>query len=169
MAWGCHCMDRFRFWIGSEPVEVYAHGWPLRTEIPGDTTTHMIMIRFENNVSATLWYSETLPKPGWPMSHSYCRAEIVGTDGVLDVNPYAFVRVGKGDEWEEIYTSKREDNRPDGVAFQATWHDEDKDFARSVLDDTTPPITGLDGRKAVEMCLAAYLSGETGQAVKLPL
>ncbi len=171
LAWGCHCMDRFRFWLQSDCIEVYAHGFPFRTEVPDEISTHMIMMRFDNGASATLWYSETLPRPAWTMDHAYCRAEIVGDKGLLDVNPYAFVRLSQegSKEWEEVYRCCFEDTRSDGKAFKACWHDEDEAFVRCVLDDTEPPVTGLDGRKAVEMCLAAYESGLTGRAVKLPL
>ena len=38
-------------------------------------------------------------------------------------------------------------------------------FVDAVLNDTTPPITGADGRAAVEIALAAYQSVETGKPV----
>lgn len=38
-------------------------------------------------------------------------------------------------------------------------------FVDAVLNDTTPPITGVDGRAAVEIALAAYQSVETGKPV----
>lgn len=42
-------------------------------------------------------------------------------------------------------------------------------FVDSIRNNTTPPITGADGRAAVEIALAAYKSVETGQPVTLPL
>ena len=42
-------------------------------------------------------------------------------------------------------------------------------FAEAIRNDTPPPITGIDGRAAVEIALAAYRSIETGQPVTLPL
>ena len=42
-------------------------------------------------------------------------------------------------------------------------------FADAIRNDTPPPITGLDGRAAVEIALAAYQSVESGQSVPLPL
>lgn len=163
-------MDRLRFWFESDAVEVYAHSWSLRTEIPGNETTHMIMIRFENGASANLWYCEALPQPGWPKRDTYCRAEIVGEEGLIDVNPYLYVRVARkgSEEWEEVYHLDSWPV-PGRDARQECFRNEDLGFVRSILDDTGPPVTGLDGRKAVEMCVAAYKSGETGQLVRLPL
>lgn len=42
-------------------------------------------------------------------------------------------------------------------------------FVDSIRNGTEPPITGVDGRAAVEIALAAYQSVETGQPVSLPL
>ena len=42
-------------------------------------------------------------------------------------------------------------------------------FVDSIRTNTTPPITGADGRAAVEIALAAYKSVETGHPVPLPL
>jgi predicted dehydrogenase len=42
-------------------------------------------------------------------------------------------------------------------------------FVDSILNDTTPPVTGQDGRAVVEIALAAYRSSATGEAVSLPL
>jgi predicted dehydrogenase len=38
-----------------------------------------------------------------------------------------------------------------------------------VLEDKELPATGQDGRKALEIIVAAYRSGEAGQPVSLPL
>lgn len=42
-------------------------------------------------------------------------------------------------------------------------------FIDAIRNDTPPPITGADGRAAVEIALAAYQSVESGQPVALPL
>ena len=87
------------------------------------------------------------------------------------MNPYAFLRLASegADDWEELYVAGREDSRADGKAFKDCWHDEDRDFCLSVLNDTVPPVTGYDGKQAVAMCLAAYRSGQTGEIVRLPM
>ena len=42
-------------------------------------------------------------------------------------------------------------------------------FVDAIRNDTSPPITGLDGRAAAEIALAAYQSVESGHPVPLPL
>jgi predicted dehydrogenase len=49
--------------------------------------------------------------------------------------------------------------------FQAMW----AAFASAVAAGEDPPVTGQDGRAAVEIILAAYQSASTGRPVALPL
>jgi len=43
------------------------------------------------------------------------------------------------------------------------------DFAEAVFSGEDPFITGEDGRKTLEVIVAAYRSGESGRPVELPL
>ena len=49
------------------------------------------------------------------------------------------------------------------------WVDFHNAFAAALRAGQTPPVTGEDGRKAIEIVLAIYKSAETGQPVKLPM
>lgn len=164
IAWGVHDLDRLRWWFESDAESVFARSFSLRTDIPGDQTSDMVMVAFKNGGCAHLWYSEALPPPGW--KGFACGAQLVGDEGLMDVDPYNQVRVarkGTG-KWETVYDYKQAEN-PRQKAFA----DEVRDFVRCIVEDTPPPVTGEDGRAAVEMALAAYRSSETGEAVKLPL
>ena len=66
--------------------------------------------------------------------------------------------------WETVYDHAAVDD-PRQKAFA----DEVRDFIDCIVNDTTPPVTGEDGRAAVEIALAAYRSSQTGEAIKLPL
>lgn len=44
-----------------------------------------------------------------------------------------------------------------------------EDFVRAVSEGKEPPITGEDGRAALELILAAYKSGQKNRPVTLPL
>jgi len=164
MAWGIHDVDRLRWWFGSEAETVFARSFALRTEIPGDVTSNMVAITFQNGGCAHLWYSEALPPPGW--KGFVCGAQLVGDEGLMDVDPYNQVKVARkgGGEWEVVYDLSQVEN-PRQKAFA----DEDRDFIRCIVEDTAPPVSGADGRAAVEIVLAAYRSSEIGQAIRLPL
>jgi len=164
IAWGIHNVDRLRWWFESEADTVFARSFSLRTEIPGDLTSNMVMISFKNGGCAHLWYSEALPPPGW--KGFTCGAELVGDRGLMDVDPYHQVKVAREgtSQWEVVYDkSKVKDPR------QKAFADEERDFIQCIVDDTPPPVSGEDGRAAVEIVLAAYRSSEIGEAVKLPL
>lgn len=49
------------------------------------------------------------------------------------------------------------------------YHHELRLFIESIRNHQEPPVTGYDGRAAVELALAAYRSAETGEEVRLPL
>ncbi len=163
IAWGVHNIDRLRWWFESEAETVFARSFSLRTDIPGDITSNMVTITFKNGGCAHLWYSEALPPPGW--KGFACGAQLVGERGLMDVDPYHQVRVAReGGAWETVYDiAQVKDPR------QKAFSDEVRDFIRCIVDDTPPPVTGEDGRAAVEIALAAYRSSETKQAVHLPL
>ena len=44
-----------------------------------------------------------------------------------------------------------------------------QDFLRAIIDRREPLVNGEEGRKSVELMLALYRSGRTGQPVRLPL
>ena len=164
LGWGVHNIDRLRWWFEDEATGVYASAYPLRTDIPGDLTSNMVAVNFRKGGSAHLWYSEAFPTPGW--RGFSCGAQLVGDRGLMDVDPYGQVKVARegSTEWETVYDISEVDD-PRQKAFSS----EDRDFIRCIVDDTDPPVTGADGRAAVEICLAAYRSAETGGSVSLPL
>ena len=49
------------------------------------------------------------------------------------------------------------------------WVDYHQAFAAALRAGQTPPVTGEDGRKAIEVVLAIYRAAETGQPVTLPM
>ena len=53
--------------------------------------------------------------------------------------------------------------------FEDAYAWEQRSFVDWVIDGTPPVITAADGRAAVELCQAAYLSAECGGPVRLPL
>ena len=122
------------------------------------------LVTFKNGGCAHLWYSEALPPPGW--KGFSCGAQLVGDEGLMDVDPYGQVRVARkgSGQWETVYDiAQVKDPR------QKAFSDEVRDFIQCIVDDAPPPVTGEDGRAAVEMALAAYQSSDTGEVVRLPM
>lgn len=164
IGWEIHDIDRMRWLFGSEAKQVFARSYSLRTEVEDDITTHSVMIIFENGISAHMWYSETLPSPGWKRNN--CSMQIIGDEGLIDFDPYDSVRVArKGtNEWETVYEFGDFAEERKNVFYV-----EDCAFVECILEEKTPIVTGEEGRKAVEIALAAYRSSEINDVVKLPL
>ena len=131
IAWGVHNTDRLRWWFGCEADWVLARSYSLRTEIPDDISSNMLMVSFQGGGSAQLIYSEALPPPGRP--GFACGAQLVGEEGLMDVDPYNQVRVARkgSSEWETVYDhSKIDDPR------QKAFTHEVRDFVGCIVEDT---------------------------------
>jgi myo-inositol 2-dehydrogenase/D-chiro-inositol 1-dehydrogenase len=94
---------------------------------------------------------------------------IYGTKGqiVLGRPPQVFLAEARPDldlvanEWQEI---KLAEGAARGERSQIV-----EQFARAVQEHRQPPVTGEDGRAALEVIVAAYRAGEAGQPISLPL
>ncbi|MBS7609456.1 Gfo/Idh/MocA family oxidoreductase, partial [Candidatus Bathyarchaeota archaeon] len=141
---GSHIIDRLRWWIGSEVKKVLAK---VGNEVYGSEVEEYgsAFLLFENGVSATMTVSMATPGAG------YCIAELIGTDGLIEVKTYENVRLGKKN-WETVHVFNPENER--NLTFMA----EAKEFVTSILEDRRPLITGEEGKANVEVVLAIYKS-----------
>jgi predicted dehydrogenase len=151
---GIHAVDALRWLAGSEARRVYAHvGAMLDEQLVVDDLGTMT-IEFENGVVGAL-------SAGWANPDSYptwldVRFEILTTEGAFLIDsPYH-------DYWR--YGPTR--------AEKLTWWRRDVDglvneFARAVLEDREPGITGEDGRAALAIALAAYESARQSRVVEI--
>ena len=100
------------------------------------------------------------PRPG-----SIRGNRIYGSKGEIIVSNPLLVRTsedtefGKANEWHEI---KLEEKAKHINRFI-------EGFAEAVLSNRTPPVTGEDGRKALEIIVAAYQSAQKSMPINLPL
>lgn len=105
--------------------------------------------------------------PGLPT-----RLEVHGTEGTAVIEGGALKLLSiKGEE------AKAEGERPSELASwarpEAVPIDNHvrliRDFARAVEEKRKPRVDGWEGRRSLELIRAIYLSGRTGQVVRLPL
>lgn len=156
-----HDFDMARFLIGEEVEEIYATGGvrvdPQIGEA-GDIDTAIITLRFESGAIGTIDNSRKAVY-GYDQ-----RVEVFGSEGVVMVSnntPHTAV-VGNASGvhaplplffFIERYTE----------AYVA----EMKEFVECIQQDTTPPVTGIDGRIPVVMGYAAKMSFDENRPVKL--
>ncbi len=156
-----HDFDMARFLIGSEVEEIYATGGvrvdPQIGEA-GDIDTAIITLRFENGVIGTIDNSRKAVY-GYDQ-----RVEVFGSEGVVMVSnntpDTAVVSNASGVHaplplffFIERYTE----------AYVA----EMKEFIECIQQDTTPSVTGIDGRIPVVMGYASKKSYAENRPVKL--
>jgi predicted dehydrogenase len=165
---GVHVFDLMRWYAGAEAVRVFGSVKRF-SQTTTVKPTAMVQVQFANGVVGFFWLCAELPRPGFrePMQ----RLQVVGTDGLLDIDPYGKVDAALDGVWQTIWEQPPIDylhNYLNPIRLEA-FAGELQDFLDSVRDGRPPFATGLDGRAAVEIVEAANRSSDTGQAIQLPL
>ncbi|MEP7198418.1 MAG: Gfo/Idh/MocA family oxidoreductase, partial [Chloroflexota bacterium] len=163
---GVHNFDILRFWTGAEATLIFSQVFTYN--IPThERANAMTQLLFDNGVVAQQWMSFQIPTPGLPQSsHRYI---IVGETGILDVDGYGQLLLGRGNSWELIWEQPAFDyikNPMDPLRLES-FAAQTQDFIDDVLDGRPDSVSGADGRAAVAMVEAALLSSATGQAVSM--
>jgi predicted dehydrogenase len=161
IGYGCHVIDRLRWWFGSECEAVFATDLQFRTDAPLDTAG-MMQLKFANGGVASFWWSQCTPLPGFP--DMVCGAELVGTEGIIDCRTYGKLRIArqpKG-EWELVY-----DQTQLPEARNQTFGTQAREFIDSITEGRPPEITGEDGLATVQIVQAAYQSSDAGTSIRL--
>lgn len=156
-----HDINTVRWVTGVEAVRVYAEYGTLTTPVEVEDTIGVV-VRYDNAAIGVIHGGSTMRGA----AHEDVRGpRVYGTRGqlILGARPLAYLleppEGGTPKTWEEVRFAG-----PAGDRQQIAGR-----FAAAVLRDEDPPVTGLDGRKALEVIVAAYRSGELGQPVGLPL
>jgi predicted dehydrogenase len=151
---GIHAVDALRWLVGGEARRVYAHvGTVLHEDLAVDDLG-LVTVEFENGVLGAL-------SAGWANPDSYptwldVRFEVLTTEGayLIDSPGHDYWCYGPA-RTEKLYWWRRD---VEGLV---------NEFARAVLEDREPAITGEDARAALAIVLAAYESARRGRVVEL--
>lgn len=167
LAHGVHNIDRIRWLSGQEITSVAAQVQLDATS--GNEVSTMAVLGLSGGAMATLWESWDIPAPGFPQTAS--SSWVVGDSGILDVDAYAELRLGREGKWTTVARQDLIDWKGKGmldpVRLEA-YRLQDQEFVDSIREGRPPTVTGEDGRKAVEAALAIYRSAREGVIVKLP-
>jgi len=160
-----HDFDSVRWIADSEFSRVYAEAdtfkcFDLKKDFPNFYDNSTVSLRLRNKALALIDGS-------CPVDYGYdARMEILGTKGVISIGQLQ-------DRAISICTKEQ------GVVAStfASWRDRFRDaylkeiqhFINCIVEDKEPIVTGDDGRKAVEIALAATKSILEGEPVNLPL
>jgi predicted dehydrogenase len=149
-----HLIDIMRWWLGAEPVEVYADINRVFHPEALVETGGVVTVTFGGGVIATIDCSWSRPDnyPIW----GGLTIETVGTEGVFAIDPFA--------ERLEMWSK--------GTTEWLDWgHDPNRSmiehFVGAVRGAYPLTVTGIDGLRATEVALAAYRSAAAGQPVEV--
>ena len=156
-----HDFDMARYLMGSEVQEVYALGNVLvdpQIGEAGDIDTAIVTLRFANGALGTIDNSRQAVY-GYDQ-----RVEVFGSQGVAvaenkRANDVAYSNVHGTHAALPLYFFVER--------YTEAYIAELSAFAQSILQDTDPPVTGLDGRAPVVMAYAAQKSYLEGRPVPL--
>jgi predicted dehydrogenase len=154
-----HDFDLARWLIGEEVSEVTAVTGAAGGGIGGEVDTALVNLRFAGGALGAV---EVFARAGYGYD---IRTEVVGSGGTA--------RIGSDRQRPfELLT-------PDGghrnfvghylERFAGAYEREVADWARRMLADRPPAVSGDDGLRALQIALAARAAAGTGQAVRLPL
>lgn len=168
LAHAVHNIDRIRWFSGQEISSVAAH---VQTDAKsGNEISTMAVFGLAGGSMATIWESWAIPEPGFP--HTASSSWVVGETGILDVDAYGELRLGREGKWSVVARQDPIDWKGKGmldpVRLEA-YRLQHQEFINSVREGRPPAVSGQDGRAAVEAALAAYRSAAEGITVRLPV
>jgi myo-inositol 2-dehydrogenase/D-chiro-inositol 1-dehydrogenase len=147
--------------MGCEVTEVYVAGGVMVDPAigeAGDIDTAMITLRFENGAIGTIDNSRKAVY-GYDQ-----RVEVFGSGGM--------VAVGNNSPDNHVYMNAAGVHSALPLYFFLERYTESfiaemREFVGSIQNDTTPPVTGIDGRAPVLIGMAAWKSYQENRPVKL--
>jgi len=152
-----HNIDQMRYILGYEATSIYAHKGTFGSAAEVEDFIS-VSIGYENG---TIGYIES---SSWAVGRSTDPSRIYGTEGQITLDPFRVYLNRKINEYPE-----KEWFEPEIGAVRSGRESLTEDFVDAIMSDTDPPITGEDGKKALEIILGAYESARVGMPVDLPL
>lgn len=159
-----HAVDRIRWLMDSEvtTVSAKAHYAPEATG-PDDVEQGVVaVLSFANGATATL----NTNAPTFRAQPAHWETEIYGTAGMVRARTRQWAELSSATEMFHQETASFSETGGAYYNFTRQAHE----FADAILQDREPAVTGEDGLRALEICLAIYRSAKSGQpeTVSLP-
>lgn len=165
-AHGVHNIDQVRWFTGDEVSTVSAR---IQCDSPsGNEVSTMAVLGLRGGAMASLWVSWSVPAPGFPRSGF--SAQVVGESGILDLDAYGALRLGREGQWTTVAEQPPIDWKGKGMldpARMEAYARQGQEFLDSIRQDRDPSVTGEDGRASVAIALAAYQSSESQTTIRL--
>ena len=157
-----HDIDFMRYITGLEAKRIYSEYGTFSTAVKVEDFIEVI-IRYTNGAIGIIEASSCLEEA--PRSRSIRGNRIYGSEGEIIASNPLWIRttrnteIGEANKWHEMMLERKYGHVTRFV----------EKFVEAILSGKTPPVTGEDGRKALEIIIAAYESGLKATPVTLPL
>jgi predicted dehydrogenase len=164
---GVHFTDFFRWFFGSEPKSVTAHIGSLTYKDLGVEDYGIATYTLENGAIVTVESTWHAPDYFGPLN-SPDHASLSGTKGEIELH-YQKSPQYEIQGTEEPWLGRQYVDLVGEERYDACYRDLLVEFERAIRTDTQPVPDAEDGRRALEMILAAYESHRTGRRIEFPL
>ena len=164
-SWSAHGCDLIRWFTASEPVVAFACITNYSGTPPAVGQSAMATYEMASRALVQIWMTYETPPPGLGSTWEFV---IVGSDGILRLDPYGKLLLGGGEGWELAAEQAGFDplDANDPIRLRAYARQlEDLVVAARVGRD--PLVSGDEGRRTTAMLDAAERSARSGDAVML--
>jgi predicted dehydrogenase len=160
-SWSAHGCDLMRWFAGSDGVSAFASMTNFSGVPPNVRQSAMVHYEFGSGAIAQVWMTYEMPAPGLTPGFEFV---IVGSDGILRLDPYGQLLLGKGDGWDVVAEQPGFDplDASDPVRL-AAYRRQLEDLLHAAEEGRDPLVTGEEGLATVAMIDAAEASAESGQ------
>jgi len=158
-----HDFDSIRWLIGSDFKQVYALADNFKLpqykgKYPDFYDTVAVILKFENGVLGMV-------DGCCPATYGYdVRVEILGTEGMLQIGSKQAYSVLV---WNKDKNIISEGNQSWKTLFKDAYEEGARHFVSCILTDSEPKVGIIDGKKAVEIVVAANRSIKSGKPIDL--
>jgi predicted dehydrogenase len=151
-----HGIDRLRWFLDSDVAEVTArtHRYAPDTEVEDGVAA---LLGFRSGASATL----TANAPLYRAQPAPWETEVYGSSAMVRVRTRAWAETSS-DRGQDRYET---DGDPRTAAPHYNFGRQASAFLTAVQEGASPPVTGADGVRALEVCLAIQRSAAEGRTV----
>jgi UDP-N-acetyl-2-amino-2-deoxyglucuronate dehydrogenase len=162
-SWSAHGCDLIRWLSGSEPVRAFARITNFSGQPPAVGQSAMAQYELASGAIVQVWMTYEMPKPGFSSTWEFV---IVGSSGIIRLDPYGQLLLGRDDTWEVVAEMPAFDplDANDPIRLRA-YAGQLEDLVAAVRGGHDPLVSGDEGRRTTAMLTAAEESARTGAAV----
>ena len=157
---GIHGVDLLR-WVAGPITRIFGYADHLRREIEADDTTAAVA-RYANGAMGVI-QATTSVEPRLPD-----RLEFHGTKGSIQLSSYRISSwaVPGAEGWPAEVEAEEQAALPVAGNLETYGHNTQiTDMIEAVRDGRPPAVSGEEGRRSLEVCLAIYESSRTGREI----